>query len=361
MKACLARCSVKQKLFISLLFSLLIIISFSFKTNAQGWTFTFQMAQSGPCPAGVPLPILPTFPNFGFPTQGQCESLRQTILSIRESFPVTNDRGNYIGDCAVFYSCTPCTGSDIVIANQTSPGDVSFNSQYTGEPLYTSHESSAFEDWSLDYRQQLESYGITSILGNTLTAPQIPLTGDPEFDAFYNTQTTSFNPTTSPASIPANLDANVVDLSGKLGVVQLLRSPGEQAMLDRQYQNNLNDQGYTGLTQMDPADPEIFDGPKDNQKKEVSNAAVAEFTLDAIGDVIGMAVGVLVPEAGLPSFIQSFGTNLAQATPANIQSGLNAISGAGSPNDVKDPGQLVISSYINTCTLCKWALTPIKY
>lgn len=112
---------------------------------------------------------------------------------------------------------------------------------------------------------------------------------------------------------------------------------------------------------MDPADPEIYDGPADNQKMKVSNAAVAEFTLDAIGDVIGMAVGVLVPEAGLPSFIQSFGTNLAQATPANIQSGLNAISGTGSPNDVKDPGQLVMSSYINTCTLCKWALTPIKY
>jgi len=183
MKARLARVLKKQRLFVTLLLSFISFVSFSIETKAQGWTFTFQMAQSGPCPAGVPLPVLPTFPNFGFPTQNQCESLRQTILSIRESFPVTNDRGNYIGDCALFYTCTPCTGSDIVVASQASPGDVSFNGQYTGEPLYSSHESSAFEDWSLDYKQQLASYGITSILGNTLTPPQIPLTGDQEFDS----------------------------------------------------------------------------------------------------------------------------------------------------------------------------------
>ena len=112
---------------------------------------------------------------------------------------------------------------------------------------------------------------------------------------------------------------------------------------------------------MDPVDPAITDDPAGTQKSKVNNAAVADFTLDAIGDIIGMAVTTLVPEAGIPSFIQSFETNLAQATPANIQSGLNAISGTGSPSDVKDPGQLVNSAYINTCTLCKWALTPIKY
>jgi hypothetical protein len=353
--------TVKLDLFISLFLSFIAIIGFNSTSNAQGWTFTFQLAQSGPCPPGAPLPILPTFPNFGIPTQGQCEALRQTILSINSSFPVTDNKGNYIGDCSIFYTCTPCTGSDISTPGQVNPGEVSFNGQYEGEAFFTTHESSAFEDWSKDYRQQLASYGITSILDQPLNAFRIPLTGDPDFDAFYNNQTANFNPTTSPVKNSQNLDASVVDLSGKVGVVQLLRSPEEQSILERQYQTNLESQGYEGLTQMDPDNSEIFDGPVDNENKKVSNAALAEFTTDAIGDIIGTVVGVLVPEAGLPSFIQSFGTNLAQATPANIQSGLNAISGTGSPNDVKDPGQLVVSSYINTCTLCKWALTPIKY
>ena len=349
MAASIAHKSVKLELLIALLFSFIAIIGFNSKTSAQGWGFTFQLSQSGSC-GGNP-PVLPNFTVPGvFPTQSQCEALRQTILAVKLSG----------GGCSVFYICTPCSGSDIVTPGQVLPGEVSFDGQFQGKPLFTTHGSSAFEDWARDYKQQLASYGITSILGNSLTPPPIPLTGDPGFDAFYSSQTANFNPTTSPI-VPANSDASVVDLSDKKGVVQLLRSPEEQTMLERQYQNNLDDQGYTGLTQMDPAVPEIFDGPEDSQKKKVSKEAVAEFTLDAIGDVIGMAVGVLVPNAGIPSFIQSFVTNLAQATPANIQSGLNAIRGTGSPNDVKDPGQLVISSYINTCTLCKWALTPIKY
>lgn len=223
MKARLARVLVKQKNFIPLLFSFIISIGFSTNTIAQGWTFTFQVDQSGPCAGLPPLPV-PNLPNFGIPTQSQCEALRQTLLAIRSSYPVTDSKGKYIGECTMYVSCTPCTGSDIVIANQASSGDVSFNGQFTGEPLYSSHESSAFEDWSLDYKQQLASYGITSILGNTLTAPQIPLTGDRDFDAFYNSQTSNFNPTTPPVSNP-NSDPNVVDLSGKAGIVQLLRSP----------------------------------------------------------------------------------------------------------------------------------------
>lgn len=225
MKARNAQGLMKSELFIALLIFFISIIGFNLKTNAQGWTFTFQLAQSGPCTSGVTLPVLPTFPNLGISTQGQCESLRQTILSIKESMPMYDSHYNYIGDCSLFYTCTPCTGSDIVVSGQTSPGDVSFDGQFEGQPFFTTHESSAFEDWAKDYRQQLEAYGITSILGNELNASNIPLTGDLEFDAFYINQTANFNPKTSPVNVPANMDANVVDLSGKQGVVQLLRSP----------------------------------------------------------------------------------------------------------------------------------------
>lgn len=223
MKQLIAHKLVKRKLLISLLVSFLVLSGINYKTNAQGWTFTFQVEHSGPCTGVPPLPV-PSLPNFGIPTKSQCEGLRQTLQAIRTSTPMYNDRGGYIGDCSLFVACTPCTGSDIVTPGQVNPGEVSFDGQFQGKPLFTTHESSAFEDWSKDYRQQLESYGITSILGNTLTPPQIPLTGDPGFDAFYNNQTTNFNPTT-PAVIPPNQNASIVDLSGKQGVVQLLRSP----------------------------------------------------------------------------------------------------------------------------------------
>jgi len=223
MKARLARVLINQKLFFPFLFSYFAFIGFSSDTIAQGWTFTFQVDQSGLCTGVPPLPV-PNLTNFGIPTQSQCEALRQTLLAIRSSYPVTDSKGNYIGECTMYVSCTPCTGSDIIIANQASSGEVSFNGQFTGEPLYSTHESSAFEDWSKDYKQQLESYGITSILGNTLTAPQIPLTGDRDFDTYYTKQTANFNPTTAPVNNPANVDGSVGDLRGKSGVVQLRRS-----------------------------------------------------------------------------------------------------------------------------------------
>ncbi len=352
---------VKNQLIILLLFFLIVLTGPGYKTQAQGWTFTFQLSQSGPCTPGIPLPVIPTLPNFGFPTQSQCEALRQMVLAIKASTPVYDDKGKYIGDCSLFYTCTTCTGSDIVTASQVNPGEVSFDGQFQGKPLFTTHESSAFEDWSKDYRQQLESYGITSILGNTLSLQKIPGTGDKEFDDFYTAQTASFNPTT-PAYSPPGLDASVVDLRGKQGIVPIIPMPGEQSKLEKEYDEQLHDQGYLNLTTMDADNPAVYDEtPTENQGSTNNNAAMADAIMDGIGDLLGTVVTTLVPQAVLPNFISSFGMNLANATPANIQNALNAISGSGSPNDVKDPGQLVFSSWVNTCTLCKWALTPAKY
>ncbi|MDO9340505.1 MAG: hypothetical protein Q7T72_08270 [Bacteroidales bacterium] len=205
MKERITHITVKRKLFIALLFSFIAFFCFSFKTNAQGWTFTFQMYANGNC-GGVQLPTI-TVPNLGIPTKSQCESLRQQVLAIK----VTG------GNCSMGYTCTPCTGSDIAsngsdIANgQVKPGEVSFD---PGKPFFTTHQSSAFEDWARDYRQQLESYGITSILGKNITPNQIPLTGNMNFDKFYYSQSATFNPTT-PINNLSNQDASVVDFSGK--------------------------------------------------------------------------------------------------------------------------------------------------
>lgn len=291
----------KRKLLITLLFSCIALISFSYKSHAQGWTLTFQLAQSGPCGGGQ-LPILPTFPNLGMPTLSQCESLRQMILSVRESYSVY-DGGNYIGECSVFYTCTPCTGSDIVAPGQVSPGDISFDGQFQGKPFFTTHESSAFEDWARDYKLQLESYGITSILGNNLTIQKIPLTGDINFDKFYNSQTAAFNPASPINNSPAR-DASVVNSKENRGVVQLLTTPEEQAQRDKwmekQGLENLKKIPKNGISDLDASnfehEPGEFWGAFVNDPEIVKMEQHALFI--GIGMVIAPIAGAGALAAG---------------------------------------------------------------
>jgi hypothetical protein len=102
-----AHIKVKRKLLITLLFLLVTFLSFSHKTNAQGWSFTFQMYATGNCGGAQPPAI--TLPHLGLPTKSQCESLRQQVLAIKASS----------GGCTVGYTCTPCTGSDIIIPGES--------------------------------------------------------------------------------------------------------------------------------------------------------------------------------------------------------------------------------------------------
>ena len=294
---------MKRNLRITLLLSLIAMVGFNLNTQAQGWTFTFQLSQSGPCGSGIPPNLIPTLPNFGFPNQGQCESLRQTVLAISQSYPVYSG-GRYIGDCSVFYTATPCTGSDIVTLGQINPGEVAFDGQFQGKPFFTTHESSAFEDWSKNYRQQLESLGIKFNPDNTLTSSQFALTGDKDFDAFYNIQTANFNPKT-PARKADNLEASVVDLSGieGKGVVQLLTTKEEQAKRDKWYE----DKGFNNLTSI----PEN-EGISENKPAERSFLDASVRT--ALGEVPGLA-GV----------IADFGINVADESIKNIDQGLNAL------------------------------------
>lgn len=268
---------VNQRLSKLLLLSFFLLIGFSNIVFAQGWGFTFQLSQSGPC--GANIPGLPTFtvPN-AIPTQGQCEALRQNILSIKASYPQYDSRGKYLGDCKVFYTCTPCTGSDIVVAGQSGPAEVSLAGQYLGKPLYSPHESSAFEDWAKEYRQQLESYGVTSILGNSLTTRNIPLTGNKDFDDFYSSQTANFNPTTPASSKPAAQDANVVYLNENAGKVQLLTTQAEQAQRDKWYE----EKGFNNLAPITDAEGVSESLPAERSWKETALRT-------ALGEADGLA------------------------------------------------------------------------
>jgi len=253
------------------------------------WTFTFQITKSGPCPANVPLPVIPTLPNLGLPNKNMCETLRQQILAIRSSVPITNNKGEYIGDCTLYYTCTACTGSDIVYPSQGSStgqgisGEVSINGLMEGKSLFTSHQSQAFEDWATEYKQLLASFGITSVMDKSFIIPKTPLTENKYFDAQYTTLAANFNPKVAPASKAIEMDADVVDLSNKSGVVQLLTTKREQAERDQWYEEHVKDQGYTDLG----AIPE--DGIPRNTSGERSTAdAIARTVSSETGDLEGI-------------------------------------------------------------------------
>lgn len=319
---------LKQSSGILLLLLFLFSFSFNQKTIAQGWGFTFQLAQSGPCGANIP-----PLPNFSipsvFPTQGQCEALRQTILAVKESFPVYNG-SKYIGECAVFYTATPCSGSDMVVSGQVTPGSVNLDAQFSGMPLFTPHESSAYEDWATEYKQQLASYGITSILDNKMTSTQIPLTGNADFDAFYTKQAASFNPTT-PASKPAAQDAGVVYLNDNAGTVQLLTTQAEQAKRDQWYE----EKGFNNLTPITDAEGVSESAPAERSWKEAALRT-------ALGEADGLA-GV----------IANFGMNVTDETFKGLG---QAVDYVVSGNDAKAEelgnnllnGQVVVNSVKKT-------------
>lgn len=165
--------------------NLLLIFTVLFSNvKGQGWTFNFQLAYSGNCTGATNI-TLPQLPQNAFQTQAQCESVRQQILAISASG----------GGCTVYYKCTPCTGSDIVNPGQSNPGEVSFDSKYEGKPFFVPHQSKAFEEWATNYKQQLESYGIKSILGQSITPnTNLPQSENIKVNKLYGEGAGNFNP-----------------------------------------------------------------------------------------------------------------------------------------------------------------------
>ncbi|MCK9414096.1 MAG: hypothetical protein M0Q53_17475 [Prolixibacteraceae bacterium] len=208
-----------------ILFLLLVFINYT--GNAQ-WSYTMTVTQTGQC---IPFP---THQTIYYNTKSACETARQGDLSYSGS-----DWSFIGGKCTTTITCSPCTGSDV--GNQGSgngsgqsssfgipkSGEVSTSGPLDGKPIFTPHHSQAFEDWATEYKQLLESYGVTSILGNE----------DKYFKLLYNLWAQRFKPKVQPPPVPPpppppvppppakiNEDASVVDLTGKKGTVKLLRS-----------------------------------------------------------------------------------------------------------------------------------------
>ena len=186
----------KRRLF-TIMFLVIFMITFGIhrSTHAQGWSFSAQLIITGNCAGfNYPLPMI-----SGLPTKSQCESVRQMVLAIEAN----------TGDCEGHFTCTPCTGSDLATSGDLNPGGISNNGQVDGKPIFTPHQSQAAEDFWEDYKQQLQSYGVTSIYGDQLYRKKSEEFEPPPDDSPDNPS----NP--PPAPRPVNPKTNDQDITYK--------------------------------------------------------------------------------------------------------------------------------------------------
>jgi hypothetical protein len=330
MKAQIAHLAVIGKSFI-LLFSIISFLGFGYNMNAQGWSFTPTLNQSDCGNSSYTSSANAILAQFStsvkLPTQSQCEAIRQMLNGFSTGGDwYTSGNPPIHHYCSITITCTPCSGSDIVSPGQVNPGDVSFDGQVEGKPFFTPHQSEAFEDWARDYKQQLESYGITSILGKKLTPHPIPLTGDKDLDSLYSRKSGDFNPPASAVN-PPNQDASGVDLSGKNGIVRSLTSAEKQAKRDEwMEENGLNN---INLSQINNENAIDANG---------SESSGVSYGVDALLYTISK-----LPGGELPAEIGGIMLNIKDASMENLQNATNALTGNGSADNVLD-GQGVLGS-----------------
>lgn len=258
--------------------ALLLLFFLSNLMQAQGWSFTFSVTSSGPC--GATLPYIQPFTIPYLSTQGQCESLRQTILSIRVSQPMYDEHGSYIGDCSVFYTATPCTGADISTSGgEFSPGSVSIDGLLQGSAFFTPHETKELENWMNDYLVKMKSMGVTIEPDYSFTIQDIPLTGDKDFDEFYVSQIIDFEKPEQGGTVYLNEpSANTSPEPGsktdeELGTtVQLLRT-NEDIAREEQW---LAEHDYFSVSQIGP-DNTLDAGGNDPAEITWGEAVVREY------------------------------------------------------------------------------------
>jgi hypothetical protein len=264
-----------------------VFLMIPLSTKAQGWGFTFQLSQSGPCSGTIP-----TLPNFTVPSvipnQGQCEALRQTVLDVKISAAQYDDKGNYIGDCNVFYTCTPCTGSDIVTTSSLyNPGSVSIDGLTQGTAFFSPHESEALQNWINDYTQKMTAMGWQVNGGKAITFQDIPLTDDNEFNKYYIDQVVRYEKPEQGGVVYLKEGQGVVDPNALKGneaaaittategtAVALMRDP-EEGKTDEFFRTHFSpvnpDKGLDGVY-VGTSEPEPF--WTTDQMTELAKAAV---------------------------------------------------------------------------------------
>lgn len=206
---------INKKQITNILLSLFVMLVLPVgNCNAQ-WSFTATLAYTENCPIQ---PIQISIPIPGLPDKNMCESLRQTLSSFKTSTPTLNNKGQVIGYCTLQYNCTACSGFDM----GAQAGAISVNGLASGNPIFTPHPSASLTDWVQNYRQQLQSLGMTDRDIDAIANQQFPSTDDRAFNESYAAQAAAFTPKKQ-AEIN---DPNVVDLTGKAGIID----PNDLAM-----------------------------------------------------------------------------------------------------------------------------------
>ncbi len=316
---------IRMRLARVLLFPLLAFTCIGFEANAQGWTFTPQLKFVGDCEgagaaAAQANAMLSGLGNLSLPSKSMCESLRQQVLAIQVAG----------GDCFVGYTCTPCTGADISSpAGVTSAGTVSFTGQYTGEPLFSPHESLTRENYGIYYKQMQDILGFSSYLGSALMPvmmPKVPTTGDKPLDDSYARLAAEYNPTPYD---PYSQDASVVDLrhlGDDPGVVQLLTNEEEQRKRDEWYQDKLSEQGFSDLAPL-TSEGITDEGSTWNREKQDLAFAIVGGALTVATVYLAVTAGPTVAAVGITATLfEEVGlvTAASWALPV-IQESVNAI------------------------------------
>lgn len=159
------------------------------------WTFTMSLQVSGNC-SGPEAEYAKNIFNShassiwsggGFPTKAQCEQVRSQLLALRSR----------ADECEMYFSCSECTGSDMVmggagsnLATRTNDAIPQLN-QMGLEYGQAYHSPSAVEDvsaWLNEYQLKLES-GNGEVQNFTIN------TGDAEYEKVYAMEVESIGTT----------------------------------------------------------------------------------------------------------------------------------------------------------------------
>lgn len=174
-----------RRVFLSSLLLVLLLCLQGGNAEAQGWSFTETVNQTGWC---IPRPPSP-YNGLLFATRSACESIRQQELNDDTDWSVEGD-----GSCVTTIICTPCTGSDmnspatVGSSGVGNPGVLNLNGLATGNPFFSSHQSMEVENWINDIVQMLKSMGYPVEMLAAVNSQDLPLTGNSEFDKWYAEQ-----------------------------------------------------------------------------------------------------------------------------------------------------------------------------
>lgn len=157
------------------------------------WTFTMSMQTSGNCEGSEYAKNIfnsqasSIWSGGGLPTKAQCEQVRSQILAIRSN----------TGDCAIYFTCSECTGSDMNMGGSSSnlatrADDAAAQLNQMGlEYGQAYHSPSAVEDvsaWLNEYQLKLEN-------GNGEMQSFTINTGDVDYEKAYTQEVESIGAT----------------------------------------------------------------------------------------------------------------------------------------------------------------------